>query len=278
MAADFIGKQFKYQRIGQVSRVDLLKKQTPQGFDYFIAFVHFSEWFDTPQAKALQDEIHTDGAKAKLQFHERWYWIVNENKTPLTATEASLHKTIYEQAKQIGLLNEAVDYLKSMKSVTTAVAEAVLQRTAQVGFGNTWSEMMNPPTLTRQQTLVSPEVTWNTAENFPPLWSSPDCPLPSQEGPLHLPPTPELEEGEIPLSPPPLLRSIADGTVEPLSRTYASGSPYCTPARNPQPHDEAPPAPARTRSSMPQGRRLTPRDLFGANAAPQWPQTSAVDN
>ena len=145
MAADFIGKQFKYQRIGQVSRVDLLKKQTPQGFDFFIAFVHFSEWFNTPQAKALQDDIHTDGAKTKFYFHEMWYWIVNENKTPLTATEASLHKTIYEQAKQIGMLNEAVDYLKSMKNVTSEVAQAALQRTAEVGFGATWTDIMASP-------------------------------------------------------------------------------------------------------------------------------------
>lgn len=164
MAADFIGKQFKYQRIGQVSRVDLLKKQTPQGFDYFIAFVHFTEWFDTPQARALQEEISTEGTKAKLQFHEKWYWIVNENKSPLSANEASLHKTIYEQAKQIGMLNEAVDYLKSLKGVSTSVAEAALAETAERGFGSTWVPVQGGPPLPPPSPLPRPALQRSEAE------------------------------------------------------------------------------------------------------------------
>lgn len=270
MAADFIGKQFKYQRIGQVSRVDLLKKQTPQGCDFFIAFVHFSEWFDTPQAKVLQHEIHTAGLKAKLQFHEKWYWIVNENKTPLTATEASLHKTIYEQAKQVGLLNEAVDYLKSMKTIPKAIAEETLQRTAQAGFGITWGNMMNPPLLTRQQaSAVAPHITWNTAENFLPLWT--------QDGPIHLPhiqeeerpiSSPPTEAGELSLSPLPLIRSDAQYICDHEN------------LRTPAPLVDLPPPLVHSESNIcPQEVRLTPRDLFGANAPTQWSSySSAADD
>lgn len=181
MTKDFISKQFKYQHIGQVSRVDLLKKQTPQGFDYFIAFVHFSNWFDTPQARSLQDEINTDGAKAKLQFHEKWYWIVNENKSPLSANEASLHKTIYEQAKRIDKLNEAVVYLKSMKNINPSAVEATLAQTAQQGFGSSWRHLApctvsTPPALnwhSMQNTAVSPRPIWDASTDFPHL----DLPL-----------------------------------------------------------------------------------------------------
>ena len=231
MAADFIGKQFKYQRIGKVSRVDLLKKQTPQGFDYFIAFVHFYKWFDTPQSKALQDEIHTDGVKAKFYFHEMWYWIVNENKAPLTATEAMLHKTIYEQAKQFGLLNEAVNYIKSMKTVSLhhgcSEKQAALQRTAEIGFGAYWTDIMR-----------------------------------------RIPP------------PSPLMRSVADGvfgaTVSspegiprppPLARTQSTAT--VSPAQ-PPPRPPRPPPLARTQSTATGDIHLTPRDLFGPNAASKW--------
>jgi len=288
MVADFIGKQFKYQCIGQVNRVDLLKKQTPQGFDFFIAFVHFSEWFETPQAKALQDEIHTDGAKAKFYFHEMWYWIVNENKNPLTAIEASLHKTIYEQAKHIGMLNEAVDYLKSMKNVTSEVAQAALQRTAEVGFGANWIDIMaSPPPCSAS--LVAPEFTWNSVEDFPLL--------PYQCGSLQQPPTTENEVREIP-PPPPLMRSVADGGFRaivspaqppprppPLARTQSTAtvSPAQPPPRPPplartqstatvspaQPPPRPPPL-ARTQSTATGYIHLTPRDLFGPNAAYHW--------
>lgn len=240
MASDFISKQFKYQRIGEVERVDLLKKQTHQGFDYFIAFVHFADWFETQQAHDLQEKINTDGAKAKLQFHEKWYWIVNENKTPLTQCEASLHKTIYEQAKQIGMLNQAVDYLRSMKNLPPYISEPSLAVTAAYGFGNT---NMAPPTLAHQPTMDVPEMSWH---NYPAL---------TQEGPLHLAPA-GMEDGEIP-SPPVLTRSVAQDLT------------CVTPERESSQSIE-PPALLRTRSSVPLGRSLTPQDLFGAKAPTSW--------
>ena len=239
-AADFIGKQFKYQKIGDVERVDLLKKQTPQGFDYYIAFVHFSKWYDTSAAHDLQEQIRTDGTKAKLQFHEKWYWIVNENKTPLTKDEATLHKTIYEQAKQIGMLEQAVGYLRSMKNLPPHITEPSLAATAAYGFGN----VMAPPTLAYQPSMVAPEMTW---QNYPAL---------SQQGPLHLPPS-TVEDGEIP-SPPPLVRSQAQG--------WGDLTPEKTHAQS-----LAPPALTRTRSSMPRSYNVTPQDLFGAKAPTSWP-------
>lgn len=252
MAADFIGKQFKYQRIGQVSRVDLLKKQTPQGFDYFIAFVHFTKWFDTPQARALQEDIFTEGTKAKLQFHKQWYWIVNENKSPLSANEASLHKTIYEQAKQIGMLNEAVDYLKSMKSVPPSVAEAALAETAQRGFGSTQNAMMTPPPrLTRQQTTMAPQTTWNSPTDFPPIWANGEAWVPAQDGSLHLLPSP-------------LQRSAA----EQLPDITAPADPqFQTPPRNRPEPLESPPALIRQRTVRfrDDEAKTTSRNLFGSS-------------
>lgn len=249
MAADFIGKQFRYQRIGQVNRVDLLKKQNPAGFDYFVAFVHFDTWYDNPQARSLQSQIQTPGTKAKLQWHERWYWIVNENKTPLTATEAELHKAIYTQAKDAGLTEEAVQYLQVMKNVDASISVPALIRTASIGFSTAWNERLAPPVLTRSE-CVMPQMTF---DNFPTI---------TQDGPLHLPPTPELEEGEISLSPLPLTRSFAEGSPLPLfeTPTNAIAGPPSTP--------DAPLRPVRT-------RRLTPRDLFGASAPQQWPYTAS---
>lgn len=256
MTADFICKQFKYQRIGQVSRVDLLKKQTPQGYDYFIAFVHFTEWFDTPQAHALQEDILTEGTKAKLQFHEQWYWIVNENKSPLSANEASLHKTIYEQAKKIGMLNEAVDYLKSMRSIDSSVAEVALAETAERGFGSTWNAnananaTMSPPKLAQTANLrsLSP---WNspTGDTRLPLW---DAWCLAQDGPI------------LPRGPP--------GPPSPLQRSAAEYLPvdprFQTPERN-QPEEplECPPTPICQRTvRFSDEAELTTRDLEMASS------------
>ncbi len=245
--SDFIGKQFKFQKIGKVERVDLLKKQTPQGFDYYIAFVHFAEWFDTQQALDLQTEIRSEGTKAKLQFHEKWYWIVNENKTPLTKDEATLHKTIYEQAKQIGMLEQAVGYLRSMKNLPPHLSEPSLAATAANGFGSYLSHMSQPLPLehmARQPSMVAPEMTW---QNYPAL---------SQEGPLHLA-APGL--GQLPPPPSGLERSVNEADWD----VSSPGSQ--------QVESIAPPALMRSRSSMPRTHGVTPKDLFGAKAPTQWP-------
>lgn len=93
----FIADQFKFQRIGIVNRVDLVPKQTPDNYVYYIAFVHFSEWFDTEQARALQADVNDSSRRAKLQFHERWFWICNKNTKPLTADEVAQAKLEWQQ-------------------------------------------------------------------------------------------------------------------------------------------------------------------------------------
>lgn len=249
MAEEFIAKQFHFQRIGKVERIDVLKKQTAQGFDYFIAFVHFEHWYDTQQAKDLQVQISTDGIKAKLQFHENWYWIVNENKTPLTKTEAALHKTIYDQAKQIGMLEQAVDYLRNMKNVESHIAEPALLETAQKGFGYMWND----------------ELTHMNEDTFdPPSMSLDNYPVLSQDdGPLHLPPTQMLTPPELTrlanedcLAPPALTRSVTGNGID--WRQQETSPSHISSL-------------LRTQSTGHTVRKLSPKDLFGEKASDSWP-------
>ena len=131
---DFIAKQFRLQKIGLVERVDLVRKTNPQGYNYFIAFIHFSKWFeDHVAAQALQSSIAED-TKAKLQYNERWYWIVNENKNPRTTDQlrtekmARLEETCARQAQQMAAMMEELNIL------STQVATSVLPEEDQDGF------------------------------------------------------------------------------------------------------------------------------------------------
>jgi hypothetical protein len=104
---EFIAEQFHQKHIGNVNRVDLLDKVTPQGYTYFIAFVHFETWYeDMTSAILLQRDIKDQDKKATLQINNKWYWIVNENKNPLTKTEAELHAIIHKQEQQIAELTK----------------------------------------------------------------------------------------------------------------------------------------------------------------------------
>ena len=138
-------------------------------------------------------------------------------RAPLVPLRHCYTRPIYEQAKQIGKLNEAVDYLKSMKSVPPSVAEAALAETAQRGFGSTQNAMMTPPT------------------DFPPIWANGEAWVPVQDGPHVLPPGP----------PSPLQRSAAEQLPD---ITPPADSQFQTPPRNRPEPLESPPALIRQRT------------------------------
>lgn len=114
IVADFIGKQFRYQKVGDVDRVDVVEKKTPDGYTFYIAFVHFNEWIDCERNRELQAKIVSDKERAVLQFHEKWFWILNKNKKPLTATEADMAKKLGEQEKEVERLKEEIEYMRAI--------------------------------------------------------------------------------------------------------------------------------------------------------------------
>lgn len=77
-----IASQFELNRIGKVSRVDLLVRENDYGYLYYEAFVHFSQWFTTPQSLALRNAACSKYRKATMPLvGARHYWIVNESRS-----------------------------------------------------------------------------------------------------------------------------------------------------------------------------------------------------
>lgn len=156
----FISKQFKAQRIGEVERVDLVPKKTADGYTYFIAFLHFDHWYDSEQALALQTDILTEGTRAKLQFHEKWFWICNKNNKPLASEEVEMAKKVYLQQQQILQL------------------QAQLAQMQQMGYMPPMGYM---PQMVQMQHMASPVYQYQPGQ-FPPLGPPPAAPqLPSAE-------------------------------------------------------------------------------------------------
>lgn len=113
-AKTFIANQFRFQKIGNVERVDLVPKKTPDGYVYYIAFIHFSEWFDNSVAREFQDDVVDENTRAKLQFHEKWFWICNKNNKPLDAGEVDAAKKLWEQQQQIMQLQAQIAVMQQM--------------------------------------------------------------------------------------------------------------------------------------------------------------------
>lgn len=112
----FIVRCFQDERIGKVKRVDLLEKTTPDGWNFYVAFCHFEEWYDNDKSRKLQEDIKTEGVKAKFFFDTDFtthYWILNENKKPISEEEARLNRIIYDQERALAMLRADFEAFKA---------------------------------------------------------------------------------------------------------------------------------------------------------------------
>jgi len=98
----FIADKFN-KETGKVERVDLVPKETPEGYVYYMAFIHFDYWCDRPDTRFFQNQITNKDAKAKFHFSPKWFWIVNENENPLSEKEVELNKKIWELEQALEL-------------------------------------------------------------------------------------------------------------------------------------------------------------------------------
>ena len=138
-AKKFIADQFKFQKVGEVNRVDLIIKKTPQDYIYYSAFIYFDQWYSTPQARHIQETIFVGHEKATLKFHRDWFWIVAKNHKPrnhtgsVSATKGTvvtvdekvemMHKEIETYEKKIEHLKQMIAALKPEAAAEPSAAE-----------------------------------------------------------------------------------------------------------------------------------------------------------
>jgi hypothetical protein len=86
--------------IGNISRIDFVEKQSDNGIVYYQAFIYFSEWYDTPSARHLQERILNyaenpeNSVPARIVYDEPWYWMLFVNAHPVTEAERDLQQRI----------------------------------------------------------------------------------------------------------------------------------------------------------------------------------------
>lgn len=66
-----------YQKdIGEVSKVDLVRRTNEKGESFNMAFVHFDYLFETTSAKQFKEDVENPEVKAKLVYEDPWFWLV----------------------------------------------------------------------------------------------------------------------------------------------------------------------------------------------------------
>lgn len=71
-----IANVFYQNDIGQVSRVDLVRRTNEKGETFNMAFVHFEYLYKTTSAENFRKDVENPEVKAKLVYEDPWFWLV----------------------------------------------------------------------------------------------------------------------------------------------------------------------------------------------------------
>jgi len=103
--------------LGEVKRVDRILKRDANDNEYYSAYVHFNEWFNTKTVLHFQERVYRPDKEARVVYDDPWYWIVLEN-TGKKNVPGARKPTI-----DIGQLNKAKPTRESIKDLEFSFEE-----------------------------------------------------------------------------------------------------------------------------------------------------------
>ena len=77
---------FKKLDIGLVGSVQLIRKTSKDGTNYWMAFIHFKYLYDTEKARQFKEDVEDETKQAKLVYEDPWYWLVLPFRKKETST------------------------------------------------------------------------------------------------------------------------------------------------------------------------------------------------
>lgn len=117
---DFIKHIFFSQEIASVRRIDFSKCMA-NGKVYYNAKIHFHFWFKNQIAYNIQQRILlSETSGARIVYDDPWYWIVLQNKKPMSEIELAINerleyveKNIYKQIKNNKKVKKQIKHLST---------------------------------------------------------------------------------------------------------------------------------------------------------------------
>ena len=79
---EYISNIFRTLLIGEVSRVDLIKKTGVK--PHYMAFIHFNYWYDNIASNNLRGKILNDES-IKIVYNDPHYWTAYKSRKPVTS-------------------------------------------------------------------------------------------------------------------------------------------------------------------------------------------------
>ena len=122
-----ISSIFNNLSIGDVNRVDLIRKTGKNGDNYNMAFVHFNHLYDSPSAEAFKRDVEDTEKKAKIVYDDPWFWLV---------------LPFEEKEKPVQTLNNTLSF-NAQSFVPQHMPQGMWMMTAEAGWQWCWQPQMN---------------------------------------------------------------------------------------------------------------------------------------
>ena len=85
---------FNQVGLGEISKVDMVTRKNEQGTEYKRVFIHFTHWFDNPNANEARRRV-LNGDDIKIVYDTPWFWNIsmsNWKPKPKPQTQAPIRK------------------------------------------------------------------------------------------------------------------------------------------------------------------------------------------
>lgn len=122
-----ISSIFNHLSIGDVNRVDLIRKTGKNGDNYNMAFVHFNHLYDSPSAEAFKRDVEDTEKKAKIVYDDPWFWLV---------------LPFEEKEKPVQTLDNTLSF-NAQSFVPQHMPQGMWMMTAEAGWQWCWQPQMN---------------------------------------------------------------------------------------------------------------------------------------
>tara|TARA_Y100000591_G_scaffold189799_1_gene164132 strand:- start:6764 stop:7369 length:606 start_codon:yes stop_codon:yes gene_type:complete len=122
----YMKRCFKEKNIGEVDRVDFVLNKNKMRRE---AFVHFSKWYNTPDANSLMADLSNPETKTHFVYKGTSYWPILPNKNPVERNSYERKSTsVYELEDRINIIEKTMEQLSFVSKVHDANIRYILRK------------------------------------------------------------------------------------------------------------------------------------------------------
>lgn len=77
----YIRKIFDALNMGEISRIDIIRKNTEKGDNFNRVFIHWRSWNESDNAKQARERL-LNGKEIKIIYDDPWFWKVSAYREP----------------------------------------------------------------------------------------------------------------------------------------------------------------------------------------------------